>query len=371
MNDRQHMTPPKSLSKFRAAYLDYREGDCDEPPSLDGLSDRDRRVAEVFMESSEAAAGIDPYASRPSLEKLLAGIERARGSEAVSEAQAPSPPTDLTAAARKKQLRNAVGMPLSQLKSRGWILDTDDLDDLDALEAAVCELLEVKAPTDTPAFAMAARRSNSQEQITRKQRAWLGRVRRIAEDQESESFDVAALSSVAGRLPREVRHGPKSLRRLPQILAGCGVRLVFLEGLPGGKLDGAVSFIEGGNPVIGLTTRNNRFDSLLFTLLHECAHLTLGHIEEGSAAILDEGLTREHTDPDEAQADNQASKWLFPDGLKLQPFGASWIEDTAKLHSVHPSCVIGRIQHDQKNYALYRDRIPKVRDELRTAGLIS
>ena len=369
MNDRQHMTPPKSLSKFRAAYLDYREGDCDEPPSLDGLSDRDRRVAEVFMESSEAAAGIDPHASRPSLEKLLAGIEQARGSEAVSEAaQAPSPPTDLTAAARKKQLRNAVGMPLSQLKSRGWLPNTDDLD---ALQAAVCELLEVKAPTDTPAFAAAARRSNSQEQITRKQMAWLGRVRRIAEDQESDSFDIAALSSVAGRLPREVRHGPKSLRRLPEVLAGCGVRLVFLQGLPGGKLDGAVSFIEGGHPVIGLTTRWDRFDSLLYTLLHECAHLTLGHIEEGSAAILDEDLTREHTDPDEAQADNQASKWLFPDGLKLQPFGASWIEDTAKLHSVHPSCVIGRIQHDQKNYALHRDRIPKVRDELRAAGLIS
>ena len=86
MNDRQPVTPPRSLSKFRAAYLDYREGDCDEPPSLDGLSDRDRRVAASFVESSEVAAGIDPYASRPSVEKLLAGIERARSSEAASEA---------------------------------------------------------------------------------------------------------------------------------------------------------------------------------------------------------------------------------------------------------------------------------------------
>ena len=369
MNDRQPMTPPNSLSEFRAAYLDYREGDCDEPPSLDGLSDRDRRVAEVFVESSEAAAGIDPDASRPSLEKLLAGIEQARSPQAASEAaQAPPPPTDITAAARKKRLRQAVGVPLSQLTSRGWLPDTDDLD---ALEAAVCELREVKAPTDTPALVAAARRSNSQEQITPKQMAWLGRVRRIAEEQEAESFDIAALSSVAGRLPREVRDGPKSLRRLPEVLAGCGVRLVFLQGLPGGKLDGAVSFIEGSHPVIGLTTRWDRFDSLLFTLLHECAHLTLGHIEEGSDAIIDEDLAQGHTDPDEVHADDQASKWLFPDGLKLQPFGASWIEDTAKRHSVHPSCVIGRIQHEQKTYALHRDRIPKVRNELRAAGLIS
>ena len=372
MNDCQPMPPPKSLSKFRDAYLDYREGQSDEPPSLEGLSGRDRRVAEAFVESSEAAAGIDPYASRPSLEKLLAGIGQAQGAEAASEAeQAPSPPTDLTAAARKKQLRNAVGVPLSQLKSRGWIPDTDDLD---TLEAAVCELLEVKTPTDAPALAAAARRSNPQEQITPKQMLWLGSVRRIAEHQDAETFDVEALQSVAAQLPREVRYGPKSLHKLPDILAGCGVRLVFLEGLPGGKLDGAVSFIEGGNPVIGLTTRWDRFDSLLYTLLHECAHLTLGHIREGSPAILDdldENLAQEHTNSDEAQADTQASEWLFPGGLELQSFSASWVEDTAKHHSVHPSCVIGRIQHDYEEHALLRSSIPKVRDELHAAGLMS
>ena len=369
MTDRQTTTPPNGLTEFRDAYLDYREGHSDEPPSLDGLTGRDRRAAEAFVESSEAAAGIDPYASKPSLEKLLAGIGQARGSAAAREAeQAPSPPTDLTAAARRKRLRNTVGVPLSHLKSRGWIPDTDDLD---TLEAAVCELLEVKTPTDAPAFAAAARRSNSQEQITSKQMLWLGRVRRIAEHQDAASFDVKALRTVAGQLPRELRHGPKSLHSLPEILAGCGVRLVFLQGMPGGKLDGAVSLIEGGSPVIGLTTRWDRFDSLLFTLLHECAHLTLGHIQEGSAAILDEDLTREHSDPDEAQADDQASEWLFPGGLKLQPFGESWAEDTAKHHSVHPSCVIGRIQHDHQEHALLRSRIPKVRDELRAAGLMS
>ena len=372
MTDRQHIPPPKSLSKFRAAYLDYREGQSDEPPSLEGLSGRDRRAAEAFVESSQAAAGIDPHASIPSLEKLLAGIEQAQGSVVASEAeQAPSPPTDLTAAALKKQLRNAVGVPLSQLKSRGWIPDTDDLD---TLKAAVCELLEVKTPTEAPAFAAAARRSNSQEQITSKQMLWLGRVRRIAEDQDAETFDVEALQSAAAQLPREVQHGPKSLHKLPEILAGCGVRLVFLEGMPGGKLDGAVSFIEGGSPVIGLTTRWDRFDSLLYTLLHECAHLTLDHIREGFSAILDEldeGLAQEHANPDEAQADNQASEWLFPGGLELQSFSESWVEDTARHHSVHPSCVIGRIQHDYKEHALLRRSIPKVRDELHAAGLMS
>ena len=369
MNNRHPAPAPKSLTEFRSAYLDYREGESNEPPSLEGLSGRDRRVAEAFVESSDAASGIDPYASRPSIEKLLTGIAQAKGSTPASEAKRTlTTPTNLATAARKKQISEAVGVPLTQLKSRGWIPDTDDID---MIETAVCELLEVETITDTPTFAAAARRANSQEQITPKQQAWLGRVRRIAEQQKAGGFDVEGLETVAERLPSKVQHGPKSLHLLPGILAGCGVRLVFLEGLPGGKLDGAVSFIEGGGPVIGLTTRGDRFDSLLYTLLHECAHLTLGHIQEGSAAILDEGLSDEHTDSSEKQADNQAREWLFPGGLKLQPFGTSWIEDTATRYSVHPSCVIGRLQHDYEEYTFERSSIPNVRNELRAAGLMS
>ena len=98
--------PPETLSKFRAAYLDYREGLVGEPPSFERLSGRDRRTAEAFIESAQAAAGIDPYASRPSLEQLEAGIRHAGSSAAASEpGQALPPPADI-AAAREKRLRN-------------------------------------------------------------------------------------------------------------------------------------------------------------------------------------------------------------------------------------------------------------------------
>ena len=352
-------SPSDNLSKFRAAYLDYIEGDRHEPPPQDCLNEKQRRIADAFIESTAVAKGIDPYASRPSTERLLAGIRAAGGIEGTREG--------LTPAARWTLLRKTV--PLAKIRSRGWIPVTSSLE---ATEAAVCELLQITSLEERPDFAAAARRSNSQEHVTPSQIAWLGRVRRLAEGQEAESFDVAALRGVAGRLPREVQDGPKSLAKLPGILAGYGVRLVFLEGLPGGKIDGAVSFIEGGRgPVIGLTARWDRFDSLLYTLLHECAHLTLGHIEEGSAAILDENLAQEHTDTHETQANEQASDWLFPDGFRIEPFGPSRIEETAKQYSVHPSCVIGRIQHDQNAWTLLRNSIPKVRDELRAVGLIS
>ena len=60
-----------SLAKWRSAYLDYLEGDVDEPPALDGLTSEQRLVAEGFVESIVAARGVDPYASRPSTEQML------------------------------------------------------------------------------------------------------------------------------------------------------------------------------------------------------------------------------------------------------------------------------------------------------------
>ena len=362
------MNPPSErLSEFRAMYLDYIEGRRDAPPTFDGLSGAERLTAEAFIESHTAAAGIDPYASRPPTDQLLAGIKRARTAEsAATVSRIPTPENEqLPPAARHKRLRETV--PLAEIRSRGWIPDTKDLD---ATEAAVCELLEISNLDQNPNFAVAARRSNRQEQITQKQTAWLGRLRRLAEQQQADRFDIAALGSAANQLPCELQSGPDSLHKTTGILADCGVRLVFLEGLKGGKLDGAVTFIADGMPVIGLTARGDRFDSLLYTLLHECAHLTLGHIDETASAILDE-LSQEHADPSETEADAQASEWLFPGGLHLKAGGGSLIEDTARHHSVHPSCVIGRIQHDNNRWSLMRSDIPKIKDALRDAELLA
>ena len=62
----------RTLDQFRDEYLSYLEGDRDEPPALDDLPDAIRRTAEGFVESITAARGVDPYASRPSIEQLLA-----------------------------------------------------------------------------------------------------------------------------------------------------------------------------------------------------------------------------------------------------------------------------------------------------------
>ena len=273
---------------------------------------------------------------------------------------------DLSPVARRARLRNVI--PLSEVRSRGWIPDTSELDDL---EPSVCELLEIKSLGETPAFAMAARRSNPTERVTIKQSAWLGHIRRMAEVQEVSRFDVEALGALAPRLSRLMQDGPGELARLPALLGECGVCLVFCEGLRGGKLDGAVTFLDDGRPAVGLTTRNNRFDSLLFTLLHECAHLTLGHITPQSGAIVDDDLTEAQSYPDEITANEQASAWLFPGRLKMRSTSVPEIVQAATSHGVHPSVVIGQVQRLTDNWSLHRAHIPKVRRALHDEGLMS
>ena len=272
----------------------------------------------------------------------------------------------LSPVARRARLRKVI--PLAEVRSREWIPDTDSLD---TIESAVCELLEINALDDSPEFALAARRSNPADPISIEQLAWLGHVRRVAEAQNVADFEVDALERLAERLPRLLVNGSSELARLPSLFGTCGVCLVFAGGLRGGKLDGAVTFLPDGRPAIGLTTRGDRFDTVLFTLLHECAHLTLGHTTSQSGTILDDDLTEPQDDPDEIAANEQAGGWLFPSGFEIKSTSVPAILEASSQYEVHPSVVVGRVQHDTQNWRRYRNRIPKVRSELREAGLLS
>ncbi len=276
---------------------------------------------------------------------------------------------DMTSVARRARLRGR--LPLAEVRSRGWIPDSTDLS---ATEAAVCELLEIPSLDDPCQFLIAARRSNADEPVSDKQVAWLGHVRQMAEKQVVGDYNRSALESLAADLPRVTEPGPDVLPRLPGLLGEYGVCLVFAEGLRGGKLDGAVTVLRDERPVIGLTTRGNRFDSVLYTLLHECAHLTLGHVGPGSdtpTTIYDDDLFEESEDAREQEADEQVSEWLFPGGFTYSSISVSSIVEAATRYEVHPSVVIGRIHFETERHHLFRSHIPKAKPALQEAGLLS
>jgi HTH-type transcriptional regulator/antitoxin HigA len=275
-------------------------------------------------------------------------------------------PATPTPVARRARLRGL--LPLSEARKRGWVPNTDDID---TLERHVLDFLEIEALDHRPWFAVAARRANSTEPITLGQTAWLAHVRAVASTRTVPPFDPNRLADAAAALPRRLQAGPSRLPEVPGLLASCGVVLVISEGLRGGKLDGAVTFLPAGRPVIGLTTRGDRFDGLLFTLLHECAHLVLEHVKPGEHTIVDDDVNETQADPKEVVANEQASEWLFPRGFKISSTSLPAIVAAAEHYNVHPSIVLGRVQRERDDWKLHRSRVPKVRALLGEQGLLA
>lgn len=273
----------------------------------------------------------------------------------------------LTDVQRRSRLRNLV--PLAEVRKRRWIPDTLDLDEA---ESAVRTLLEIEDLESKPTFAVAARRSNAGDAVSSEQRAWLARVRQVARKRPTTMFDRDGLAQAAEALPRLLRDGPPALAQVPDQLESCGVTFIVLEGLRGGKLDGSAIFVDGDRAVIALTGRFDRFDSFLFTLLHECAHLSLGHITEYAPAILDEDVAASTSDPVEVEASEQALRWVFPTGLTVD--GSESVGVIARLaaeHGVHPSVVIGQVQRRSGNWSRFRTKVPKVKDVLAAMEMMS
>lgn len=261
---------------------------------------------------------------------------------------------------RRSQLRSRV--PVTELRRRGWLPDTDNLD---SLESAVKDLLEISGLDDEPRFAVAARRSNASTTFSNQQTAWLAQLRRRARTRSVASFDVNAATALAEDLVHRIT-GPEDLSHLDQWLAEVGIVLVTLSPLKSSKLDGAVMLLEGGVPVIGLTGRGDRMDVYVFTLLHELAHLCLGHL--GAEGIRTDEDIASQADGDDLEnaANRQAADWILPAELPL-PEGrpsVGVVLQIAQRFRVHPCFVVGRIQRERKDWSLLRGSIPRVRSHV-------
>jgi len=263
----------------------------------------------------------------------------------------------LTPVARRARLRALV--PVRELQRRTWLPETDDLD---VLEAAVCDLLEISSPHAEPAFAVAARRANSASAFTPEQMAWIARVRQLASDRVQTAFDREGLEALGVDLPRRVTD-PYHLTDLHEWLAECGVALVIELPLKSSKLDGIAMCCGGDRPVIGLSTRGDRFDGFIFTLLHEIAHLTLKHVGPDQMCI-DEDLLNAAESDIERDANNLAGSWIFKGGFALPTHRPRLPEilAMARQYGVHSSLVIGRLQREGVlDWSDFRRNIPKIR----------
>jgi HTH-type transcriptional regulator / antitoxin HigA len=275
------------------------------------------------------------------------------------------PETDTSSVGEMKSLYEVA--PIRDMERRGWIKSTDDAKELKAelqnfFGAESLDSLDVNA---------SFRRSFATPDLSASERAWYFMARRMAAALQVATFNRNNCDEAEAKL-RGLAAYPKEARHLSKVLCEFGIRFVVLEPLPGTRIDGAAFWLNESAPVIAVSVRMDRIDSLWFTVFHEWAH-----IRNGDRLSIDSDLVGDTDrspllveEESERRANEQAAAALVPPA-ELQSFirrvGPLYSKDRiiqfAHRMKIHPGIIVGQLQHLREiGYSANREMLAKVRE---------
>lgn len=140
-----------------------------------------------------------------------------------------------------------------------------------------------------------------------------------------------------------------------------GVALVLVPEFAGAAINGA-AFWRGNRPIIAVTLRGKRLDGLVFTLLHEAAHV-LHHGKK--VAVVDAGTDGKTGEGQkiEREADNAAAEWCIAKEFDSKIMGlqnVTELNDLSAKIKVHPELIIGRyakLTNDYRRFSSLRMKL--------------
>jgi HTH-type transcriptional regulator/antitoxin HigA len=165
---------------------------------------------------------------------------------------------------------------------------------------------------------------------------------------------------------------PEEARKVPRILAECGIRYVIVEALSSTKIDGVCFWLNKSSPVIGMSLRYDRIDNFWFVLRHELEHVLQQHGQE--AAMLDTELEGDRAgisssiSIEERVANEAASDFCVPKkriesfiARKSPLFSDRDVVSLSNVMKIHPGLIIGQIQRRTGRYDLLRQHLVKIK----------
>jgi HTH-type transcriptional regulator/antitoxin HigA len=190
--------------------------------------------------------------------------------------------------------------------------------------------------------------------------SWQARVLNLAHVQRSRirsTFNILEMDWLQ-QLVRQSAFADGPLRAAA-LLRSKGIVLVIERHLPHTYLDGAALMLADGTPVIALTLRHDRLTNFWFTLLHEVAHIFL-HFNRGLSDGFLDNLDIASENQLEKEADSFAQDALIPARIwNSAParFAKSidLLKAFARLYRIHLSIVVGRVQHERDNHAVFSE----------------
>ncbi|MGY3463602.1 HTH-type transcriptional regulator/antitoxin HigA [Bradyrhizobium sp. LM6.11] len=233
------------------------------------VSDPIAAIKYRMEESGFTPRDLEPYiGSRARVSEVLSGKRQLSIDMIRSLHEGLSIPYEALISERRQPLDgNSVSQPVvARMNSLGFTLDQEKVPAFISSSMPNSNPLALLRKTRTQRAAL----KTDQSALLLWQAAVVQRRIRTPTPFKPQAFGAEALRQIA-RLSVKSDGPIRAVRRLSEL----GVSVVILPPLPGTFLDGAVMSDMDGQPIIGLTLRNDRTDSFWFTLLHECAHVAL------------------------------------------------------------------------------------------------
>ena len=243
--------------------------------------------------------------------------------------------------AMDEDIEIAKKMPYKEMAQNGWVIDTSKWSERVISLRKYFEVAQLNFLQGTLIPGIACRKLSETEKSDFALIAWAQKAKIEARKIVTKPIDIATLIKVIPQIREMTMMAPKDFcPKLIELLANCGVAMVFLPHIGGSFLHGA-TFFDGNKIVVGLTVRGKDADKFWFSLFHELAHIIYGHV----------GKMEGTTENDEKCADEFAKNTLIPENqyeefINQNEYTKISITEFANKVSIDVGIVVGRLQKD-------------------------
>lgn len=231
--------------------------------------------------------------------------------------------------------------PYKEMEKNGWVAETSKATDKVIELRKYFEVVRLDKVKEPLIPGIACRRQAVTEKADYALLAWAQKAKLEARSITTKAIDLQKLEDYLPEIRRMTMQSPEEFcPQLCEMLADCGVALVFLPHIGGSFLHGA-TFYDKNKVVVGLTVRGKDADKFWFSLFHELAHIIYGHINNPEGT----------TDADEVAADSFAKDTLiseadFDSFAKSGVFDQISMQEFAKQIGIDVGIVVGRLQKE-------------------------
>ncbi len=232
--------------------------------------------------------------------------------------------------------------PYKEMVKNGWLPDTRKPEERVINLRKFFEVVQLKKLENTNLIPnIACRRLSITEKTDFALIAWAQKAKIEARKVQTARINLDELTKQLNTIrAMTVKDPAEFCNELCELLANCGIALVFLPHIGGSFLHGA-TFYDNDKIVIGLTLRGKDADRFWFSLFHEIGHIVLGHLNQG--AEIDNCAER--------CADQFAKEILIPQAafnsfVRKRSFTEESLINFSEEIGIDPGIVVGRLQKE-------------------------